>query len=95
MLIHFVRQRFIMENLKLQYRDLEQRVLANLRYKISTSKEYSKHLPVKCIKVNVFDYTELANINDQLTFLDDKGLQYSLWNGDCNLEDLIDILNVA
>ena len=26
---------------------------------------------------------------------DDNGLQYSLWNGDCNLEDLIDILNVA
>ena len=84
-----------MKKLKLQYRDLEQRVLANLRYIISVSKEYSKHLPVKCIKVNVFGYTELANINDQLTFLDDNGLQYSLWNGDCNLEDLIDILNVA
>ena len=84
-----------MKNLKLQYLDLEQRVLANLRYRISVSNEYSKHLPVKCIKVNVFEYTELANINDQLTFLDDNGLQYSLWNGDCNLEGLIDILNVA
>ena len=84
-----------MENLKLQYRDLEQRVLANLRYKISVSKEYSKHLTTKCIKVNVFDYTELANINNQLTFLDVNGMHYSLWNGDCKLEDLIDILNVA
>jgi len=83
-----------MENLKLQYRDLEQRVLANLRFKISVSKEYSKHVQTKCIKVNVFDYTELANINDQLTFLDAKGLQYSLWS-DCNLEDLIDILNIV
>lgn len=83
-----------MENLKLQYRDLEQRVLANLRFKISVSKEYSKHVQTKCIKVNVFDYTELANISDQLTFLDAKGLQYSLWS-DCNLEDLIDILNIV
>lgn len=84
-----------MEKLKLQYRNLEQSVLANLRYKISVSKEYSKHLNTKCIKVNVFDYTELTNINNQLTFLDANGMQYSLWNGDCNLEDLIDILNVA
>ena len=82
------------KDLKLQYRDLEQRVLANLRYKISISKEYSKHVTTKCIKVTVFDYTELANINDQLTFLDANGLHYSLWNGDSNLEDLIDILNV-
>ena len=82
-----------MENFKKQYRDLEQKVLANIRYRISVSKEYSKHLPVKCINVNVFDYTELAIINDHLTFLDNKGLQYSIWNGDCNLEDLIDILN--
>ena len=84
-----------MENLKLQYRNLEQIVLSNLRYKISVSKEYSKHVQTKCIKVNVFDYTELADINDQLTFMGAEGFQYSLWNGDCNLEDLIDILNAA
>ena len=82
-----------MKKFKKQYRDLEQNVLSNLRYEISISKEYSKHCQTKCIKVNVFDYTELANINDQLTFIDAKGLQYSLWNGDCNLEDFIDILN--
>ena len=81
-----------MENLKKQYRDLEMRVLANLRYKVSTSKEYSKHINEKCIKVNVFDYTELANINDRLTFLDNDGMQYSLF-AEANLEDLIDILN--
>ncbi len=80
-------------NLKLQYRDLEQRVFAILRNKISESKEDSKHLDVKCIKVNVFNYTELAIINDQLIFLDKNGMQYSYWNSDCNLEDLIDLIN--
>lgn len=82
-----------MENFKLQYRDLEMKVLSNLRAKIKESKEKSKHIDEKCIKVNVFGYTELAILNDQLIFMDDRGLQYSLWNGDCNLEDLIDILN--
>lgn len=82
-----------METFKKQYRDLEMRVLANLRYKISVSKEYSKSVGTKCIKVNVSGYTELANINDQLTFLDNQGLQYS-WSN-CTLEDLIDILNKA
>lgn len=81
-----------MKKFKKQYRDLEMNVLANLRYKIRTSKEYSKHILDKCIKVNLFDYTELALINDQLVFLDDKGYQYSIF-ADANLEDLIDILN--
>lgn len=80
-----------MKKFKKEYRDLEQRVLANLRYKIQVSKEYSKHVTEKCIKVSVFDYTELSIINDQLTFLDDNGLHYS-WTT-CSLEDLIDILN--
>jgi len=69
-----------MGNLKKQYRDLEIRVLAELRDKISNSKIESKHVQEKCIIVNVFDYTELAIINDQLTFLDDRGQHYSLWN---------------
>jgi hypothetical protein len=81
-----------MENLKLQYRDLEQRTLANLRYEIKSSKEYSKHIQEKCIRVNVFDYIELSIVNDELAFLDKNGFQYSIWNGDCSLEDLIDIL---
>lgn len=81
-----------MENLKKQYRDLEMKVMANLRDKVSKSKEYSKHVNEKCIRVNVFDYTELAVINDDLTFLDNNGLQYSLF-ADVELEDLIDILN--
>lgn len=81
-----------MKKLKLQYRDLEQRVFANLRYKVSTSKEYSTHTNEKCIKVNLFDYTELAIINDRLTFLDSNGHHYSVYT-DASLEDLIDILN--
>lgn len=82
----------IMANLKKQYRDLEKRVLSELRGKVNSSNVYSKHLNGKCIKVNIFDYTELAIIHDSLTFLDDRGYQYNIFNG-CSLEDLIDILN--
>lgn len=77
-----------------QYRDLEQRVLRELREKVEGSKYISKHLDERVIKVNVFDYTELAIVNDRLTFLDSNGQHYSLF-ADCNLEDLIDILNVC
>lgn len=80
-------------NFKKQYRDLEMRILSNLRFKINESKKHSKHINEKCIKVNIFGYTELVILNDELIFMDNNGLQYSLWNGDCSLEDLIDILN--
>lgn len=80
-----------MKMFKEEYRDLEMRVLANLRYKVQTSKEYSKHVAVKCIKVNIFDYTELVFMNNDLIFMDNDGLQYSY--STCSLEDLIDILN--
>ena len=81
-----------MENFKLQYRNLEQRIIRELRDKVESSKHISKHLDEKSIKVNAFDYTELTIVNDRLTFLDSKGYHYSLF-ADCNLEDLIDILN--
>lgn len=81
-----------MENLKKQYRDLEQRIIFELRSKIENSNYISKHCNEKAIKVNVFDYTELLIINDHLTFLDRNGMHYSLF-ADCTLEDLIDILN--
>ena len=68
-------------------------VLRSLRSIVEKSNVNSKHVKGKCIKINVFDYTELAIINDELTFLDDKGIQYSIWNGDCAIEDFIDILN--
>lgn len=85
-----------MSNLKKQYRDLETKVLGSLRDAISKSKYSSKHLAnEKALEINVFDYTELAIVNDELTFLDNRGLHYSIWNGDAELEDLIDILSLV
>ena len=82
-----------MKSLKLRYRNLETEVFRQLRDKIEASKIESAHFSGKCIKINVFDYTELAIVNDELMFLDNKGLFYSIWNGDCTIEDLIDILD--
>lgn len=82
-----------MENFKKQYRNLETRVFNELRNRIENSKHVSKHLDTKVIKVNLYDYTELAIINDDLTFIDKNGYQYSIFNDDIQLEDLIDILN--
>lgn len=81
-----------MKNFKREYRDLEQRVIFELRNKVENSKHISKHLNARSIKVNVLSYTELTIVNDRLTFLDDNGLHYSVF-AHCNLEDLIDILN--
>jgi len=81
-----------MENFKKQYRDLEQRIICELRNKVDGSIYNSKHLDEKAIKVNVFGYTELTIVNDRLTFISNNGMHYSLF-ADCNLEDLIDILN--
>ena len=81
-----------MEKFKKQYRDLEQRIMRELRDKVENSKQTSKHINEKSINVNVFDYTELTIVNDKLTFLDRNGQHYSVFV-DCNLEDLIDILN--
>ena len=81
-----------MATLKKQYRDLEMKVLNQLRDKINSRKLISKHTSNKCIEVSIFGYTELQIINDDLTFLCKYGLHYNIWNGDCSLEDLIDIL---
>ena len=82
-----------MKNLKKEYRDLEQRVIRDLRDKVENSNYISSHIKQRAIKVNVFDYKELTIINDKLSFMDEKGYQFSLF-ADCTLEDLIDILNV-
>lgn len=68
--------------------------MRELRNKVENSKQTSKHIDEKSINVNVFDYTELTIVNDRLTFLDSNGQHYSLF-ADCNLEDLIDVLNVC
>lgn len=82
-----------MANLKKEYRDLEMKVFNQLRDKINSSDKISKHTSNKYIEVNIFGYTELQIINDSLTFLDNNGYHYNIFNGDCDLEDLIDILN--
>lgn len=82
------------DGLKKEYLDLEQKVIRELRHKVENSKHRSKHLQEKAIKVNVFYYSELTIVNDRLTFLDRDGYHYSLF-ALCNLEDLIDILNVC
>ncbi len=81
-----------MENFKKQYRDLEQRVIHELRNMVENSNYISKYLNEKALKVNLFDYIELTIVNHSLTFIDKDGLHYSLW-ADASLEDLIDILN--
>ena len=80
-----------MNNFKLEYRNLEQRIIRELRVKVESSNQISKHINEKSINVNIYNYVELTIVNDKLTFLDDNGLHYSLWS-DCSLEDLIDIL---
>jgi len=80
-----------MENFKKQYRDLEMRVLNELRNLVNSSQLTSKFMDTKAIEVNVFDYVELVIVNDQLTFLDDSGYHHSLYS-ETTLEDLIDIL---
>ena len=82
-----------MSNLKEMFRDLEKKTLDSLRSAVLNSKSESRHTHSPSIDVNVFDYTELVIVDDELTFLDEYGQHYSLYNGDCYLEDLIDILS--
>lgn len=75
-----------------KFTKLEGEVLDLLMSLISNSNIVSKHIVgTPCIKVNVFDYTELILLDDKLTFLDNDGYQYSLYS-ECSLEDLIDII---
>ena len=77
--------------LKIRFDELEHDVLQALRVFITESKIVSEHLDTPVIKVNVFDYTELALIHNDLTFMDSNGYQYGLYT-ECDLEDLIDII---
>jgi hypothetical protein len=81
-----------MGDFKKQYRDLEVRVLHELREKIKKSEHISEHVNERSIKVKIgFYYEELTIINDRLTFLDGNGYHYDIFT-DVTLEDLIDIL---
>ena len=81
-------------NFKKAYRDLETRVHHELKEKIKKSKYTSKFVNKKAIPTNIDNcnvFTEITIINDNLTLLDWNGNHYSVFV-DCDLEDLIDIL---
>lgn len=78
-------------NLSEEYNALVEIIERALRLVVNASKVESKIVHSKALKVNVFDYVELVIINDKLTFINESGLQYSLY-ADCTIEDLIDIL---
>lgn len=82
-----------MSTFKKQYRDLEMRVMNELRDIVEQSGYKHKNYLAKAIKINpsIEEYNELALINNNLCFLDDNGDQYSVFN--LSLEVLIDIVN--
>lgn len=75
-----------------RYNALECEVMDRLKELVSQSNTKSNHIDGNVLFVNVYDYEELAIINGDLTFLDDDGLRYSIY-AECDLEDLIDIIN--
>lgn len=79
-----------MSNLLKQYRDLETKVLHDLRDKVNNSSQESNFTNTKALKVDLNDKCELVIIHDRLTFIDDRGLYQSVFNE--SLEDLILIL---
>ena len=79
-------------DLKKKHNDLEQEVFFALEAEILESQIQSKFYNLPVIEVNIFDYVELAMIDNTLTFIDNDGQQYELYS-ECCLEDLIDILS--
>jgi len=78
-------------NFKKTYIDLEMQVHAALRVAVKNSTQQSKHTNTNIIPVNLSYYTELSIVDDELIFMDDRGLHYSIFVS--TLEDLIDILS--
>lgn len=79
-----------------EYRDKLTSVYVDIEDKlkglIQSSPVLSEHMsPQRALKVKVYDYTELINLNGELTFLDCNGLHYSLTT-DCDWDDLVDII---
>jgi hypothetical protein len=79
-----------MENFRLTYRDLEMRVHSELRKRIAKSPHISKHTKTRTIKVSMVRFDELTLINEKLTFLDNNGRHFSIF--EVTLEDLIEIV---
>lgn len=80
------------QTLQETYKTLEREVNLLLKLVIINSNLKSKHVDSNCIKVDVYDYTELVIIDTELVFLNDRGYHYHLYS-ECSLEDLIDILS--
>lgn len=80
-----------MGNLRERYNALENDVKQSLINAINKSDVEATHIYTKAIKVNVFIYVELVFWDGELTFLDRLGYRYNLFS-ECNLEDLIEIL---
>ena len=83
-----------MNTLKKQYRDLEMRVMNELRSIIEQSEYKAKTHEAKAIKLVGRvgeDFPEIAIINDQLTPICRNGYTYSIF--DFSMESLIDIIN--
>lgn len=78
--------------LKRQYNSLADEIISMLKDEVNASGEYSKHSNTKCIKVKLFNYTELVIVDYDLAFLDSEGYRYDVWDN-CKLEDLMGILN--
>lgn len=74
------------------FKQLESEMQQYLRERVNESTVKSKTHDIKVIHVNVFGYTELGVIDDRLEFLTKSGYRYSLYS-DCDLHDLIDIVN--
>ena len=79
---------------KQRYDQLVFDVETELKHRVNKSDVKSEFLSndQSVINVDIFDYVELAIVNDKLTFLDNSGYQYDVFS-ECNLTDLIDILN--
>lgn len=78
-------------SMRKMYRDLEMKVLSELRNLIMDSPIVSDFNDSQVIKVNSPDYIEMAIVCDEHTLLDSNGYQYRAL-AVCSLEDLIDIL---
>lgn len=81
-----------MERFAEKYDQLEKEVIAKLWDIILDNEKDSQFGAFRAIDVSVFDYVELAIVDNELIFLDKNGNHYSL-NCDCQLTDLIDIIS--
>lgn len=76
-----------------RYNEVENEIIAMLEKEVNASFIESENHKVPCLKISLFDYTELLILNGRLQFADSDGLLYNLFNDDVRNDDLLDILN--